>query len=55
MTRTEPGIYMINATGEMAAIHTESGEGDIQLLSEYVEENNLFTELVSVSGEYDAE
>ena len=37
----EPGIYLVNSTGETAALHTESGGGDRELLEEYLEENDL--------------
>lgn len=37
----DPGLYLINSTGEMVAVHTESGDGDTQLLREYLEENDI--------------
>ena len=40
-TMSEPGIYLLNSTGEMVALHTESGDGDTQLLKEYMDENDL--------------
>jgi len=46
----EPGLYLTNATGETVPVHTE-GEEDLQLLTEYIEENNLLTDLTAVSGE----
>ena len=40
----DPGIWLINSTGERIALHTESGAGDEQLLEEYLEENGLTPE-----------
>ena len=34
---TAPGLYMINATGEMVPVHTANG-GDQQVLREYLDE-----------------
>jgi hypothetical protein len=38
---TDPGIYLVNSTGDMHALHTESGDGDTQLLREYLDENDV--------------
>lgn len=35
-----PGLYLVNSTGEPVAVHTE-GHVDLQLLAEYLEENDL--------------
>lgn len=35
--RTPPGLYLVNATGEMTELHTSEGS-DVQLLKEYLEE-----------------
>jgi hypothetical protein len=43
MTKTAPGLYLVNATGEMVPLHTEDG-GDEQLLQEYLEEWDLIDE-----------
>lgn len=50
MTDTPPGIYLVNSTGEMVALHNEKDEGDIQLLDEYLHDNGLLTDLVELSG-----
>jgi hypothetical protein len=34
----QPGLYLVNSTGEMIDVHTSSGENDLQLLREYLEE-----------------
>lgn len=34
MTDTPPGIYLVNATGEMAALAVEDGSGDRALLQD---------------------
>lgn len=38
MTKTPPGIYLVNSTGEMFALATEDGSGDRQLLIESIQE-----------------
>lgn len=35
----KPGVYMANATGEMAKLHDEAGDGDIAQLTGYVNEH----------------
>jgi hypothetical protein len=35
---TQPGLYLVNATGEMIGVHTVSSDNDLQLLREYLEE-----------------
>jgi hypothetical protein len=37
---TARGLYLVNATGEMTALHTADG-GDQQVLREYLEEWDL--------------
>ena len=34
----DPGIYLVNSTGEMSALATESGDGDRNLLHEALDE-----------------
>jgi hypothetical protein len=38
MSDYEPGLYLVNATGEMIGVHTASGDCDMQLLREYLDE-----------------
>lgn len=38
MSNTSPGIYLVNATGEMVALAVEDGTGDRQLLVESLKE-----------------
>lgn len=44
----EPGLYVVNATGELAVVHSEGGDGDIALLREYARENLPGHQLVPV-------
>lgn len=37
---SEPGLYLVNSTGETVPLHTENG-GDEELLEEYLEEWDL--------------
>jgi hypothetical protein len=37
---TAPGLYVVNATGEMVPVHTADG-GDQQVLREYLQEWDL--------------
>lgn len=41
---TPPGLYLVNATGEMSEVHTGDGQ-DIDLLREYLDEWDLLEEL----------
>lgn len=36
----EPGIYLVNATGELIPLATESGGGDTELLKETLSEHS---------------
>lgn len=37
----EPGVYLLAPGGEVVALHTESGGGDLLVLAEYLRENGL--------------
>ena len=37
----DPGIYLVNSTGETYALATESGEGDRKLLQETLDEMGI--------------
>jgi len=41
MTKTPPGIYLVNASGEMSALAVEDGSGDRALLREALVEHNV--------------
>jgi len=36
-----PGLYLVNSTGEMNALHTEDESGDEALLAEYLAEHGI--------------
>lgn len=40
-TINDPGLYLINSTGEAHALSTESGDGDKQLLKEVLSEHGI--------------
>lgn len=41
--KTEPGLHLLNATGKMIPVLTESGGGDRDLLEEVLNKHNLMT------------
>jgi len=46
----EPGIYLVNATGEMTALATESGDVDRKLLVEALEQQLSGPERVELAN-----
>jgi len=41
ITMADPGLYLVNSTGEMVALATESGDGDQNLLHETLDEMDI--------------
>lgn len=38
---SDPGLYLVNSTGEMTPVLTESGDSDIQVLRETLESHGF--------------